>query len=126
MRRFSSCPYNLIKHADACTILELETTYCCLEMDFLGSTKLTKQLKFNLGADAADGGDGAVGAVSVTSIDEKLIRASSANAVDIGYQMYSNGTNRRYFAPLAELARHMVSHHTEQNRDKRSSQTSPE
>ena len=126
MSQFSSASYSLIKHVGSWAICEFETTYCCLEMDFLGSTKLTKLLKSNLGADAAGadgGGDGAVGAVSDTSIDEKLIRASSANAVVIGYQMYSNGTNRRYFSSLAELARLEVGFHTEQNRDTRSSQT---
>ena len=69
MSRFSSAPHSLITHADAWDICEFETTYCCLEMDMLGSTKLAKRLKnyHEAGAAAGDGGDGgggdAVGAV---------------------------------------------------------------
>ena len=126
MSRFSSAPYSLIKHADAWDICEFETTYCCLEMDFLGSSKITKLLKGNLGIAGAGDDGAAVAPVSDTSLDEKLIRASAVNAVVIGYQMYSNGTNRRNFTALAEPARVMVDFHTEQNRDTRGSNSTHE
>lgn len=125
MCRFLSTLAACKDHSGYWAVDEFERTYCCLEMDFLGSRKLGAMVLKRDAAEAAEGGERACSTGgNRPCVEEAVVRSCSQNAVVISMLMLSDHTNMRFCRILATVESPLLEWHGEQNRETRQASSS--